>query len=175
MKLSFGPPLPIGYSSDAEYLDIQLDSPFEKGYLAKFNDNLPPGIMITMTRLIYSNVESLTKIINCASYLVEIPDTNDDMLTQIDSLMNSSSLIIKRTKNEEIKEVEVRPLIRELTCADRQINLLLGFAPDVYVRPAEILVHGLGMDERLVQALIFRRTGQYMLQGIHKVEPLDLV
>ena len=175
MKLSFGPPLPIGYSSDAEYLDIQLDSPFEKGYLAKFNDSLPPGIMITMTRLIYSNVESLTKIINCATYLVDIPDQDDDISAKIDSLMDSSSLIIKRMKNEEIKEVEVRPLIHELSYTNNQLNLLLGFAPDVYVRPAEILVHGLGMDERLVQALIFRRAGQYMLQGIHKVEPMDLV
>jgi radical SAM-linked protein len=175
MKLSFGPPLPIGYSSEAEYLDIQLDSPFEKNYLAKFNSVLPPGMMITTTRLIYSNVESLTKVINCATYTIDISGMPAIEASKINELLSSSSLIVKRIKNEEIKEVEVRPLIRELSVADEQINMLLGFAPDVYVRPAEILVYGLGLDERLVQTLIFKRTGQFMLQGIHKVEPMDLV
>lgn len=175
MKLSFGPPLPIGYTSDAEYLDIQLDSPFDKGYLPRLNDCLPEGIEIVSSKLIYANVESLSKIINSATYSVELDAPDDHFESKIAELITSKKLNVKRIKKDQEKHLEVRQYLHELNYDQGRLDMLLGFTPEGYLRPSEVLIFGMGIPEQSVLPLIFKRTGQYLLQGVHKVDPFDLV
>ncbi|MCD6161734.1 MAG: TIGR03960 family B12-binding radical SAM protein [candidate division Zixibacteria bacterium] len=175
MKMSFGPPLAMGYMSEAEYLDIQLDSPFEKNHLSKLSENLPPGIEITATKLIFTKTDSLTKIINCASYRIDFENGGDDIREKIDNLQENKELIVVRTKNDESKEHSVGSFLHELSYTDGVFEMLLGFMPGGYIKPNEVLIYGLGFSMRDSQSLVYNRTGQYYLRGVHKIEPLDLV
>lgn len=175
MKLSFGPPLAVGYISEAEYLDIQLDSPFEKKCLATLNDNLPPGLQITASKLIFSKTESLSKIINCASYRVEISDIGEDLQTRIDSLLKSREIKVTRIKNGETKELSAGRFLHDLTYNDSVFEMFLGFTAEGYLRPSEVLIFGLGFSPWQALSLIYKRTGQFLYRGVHKVEPFDMV
>ena len=175
MKLAFGPPLPIGYSSDAEYMDIQFDSPFEKNHLARFVNGLPPGVQIATTKLSFSQADSLTKIINSASYQVDLGVISDDIRLKIDRLSNSNELIVIRSKKEELKEYSVRQYLYNLALDGSKLEMLLGVTPDGYLRPDEVIAFGLGYSADEAKALIYHRTGQYFMQGVHKVDPFDLI
>jgi len=175
MKLSFGPPLPIGYFSEAEYLDMQFDSPFEKNHLTRFINNLPPGVRIAATKLAFSQVDSLTKIINSVSYQVDLGTVPDNITRKIDQLSGNNEIIVARFKKEETKEYSVGQFLYNLTLNDNKLEMLLGVTPDGYLRPDEVMVFGLGYSSDEAKALIYHRTGQYFRQGVHQVDPFDLI
>lgn len=175
MKLSFGPPLAVGYISKAEYLDIQFDSPLEKKYLVNLNENLPPGLQITASKIIYSKTESLAKMINCVSFRVEINNTDEDLQHRIDSLLKNKKIIVTRIKNKETIELSVGQFLYDLVYKDDVFEMFLGFTPGGYIRPSEVLIFGLGFSPMQALPLIYERTGQFLCQGVHRVEPLDLV
>jgi radical SAM-linked protein len=175
MKLSFGPPLAVGYISEAEYLDIQLDSPFEKKSLAALNDNLPPGLQITASKLIFSKTESLSKIINCASYLVETGDIGEDLQTRIEGLLKNREITVTRIRNGKTEELSAGRFLHDLTYNDSAFEMLLGFTSEGNLRPSEVLIFGLGFSPSQALPLIYKRTGQFLYQGVHKIDPLDMV
>jgi len=175
MKLSFGPPLAMGCISEAEYMDIQFDSPFEKYYLARFNESLPPGLNVTASKLIFTKTDSLVKIINCASYQIKFENNERNIQKKINNLLERKEITVTRIKKEEPKEFSVGQFLHQLTFNDGVFEMLLGFTPDGYLRPGEVMIFGLGFSVSESQSLIYNRTGQYFLQGVHKVEPLDLV
>ncbi|MCP4582745.1 MAG: TIGR03960 family B12-binding radical SAM protein [candidate division Zixibacteria bacterium] len=175
MKLSFGPPLPLGFSSEAEYLDIQLDSPFERSHLARLGNCLPPGVNIIATKLAFSKIDSITKVINCASYTVNVGQITEETRTKIDNLVASKELTVTRTKKEEQRELQVGQFLYELSFNDGLLEMFLGFTPDGYLRPNEVLKFGLGYSEEETLSFIYNRSGQFLLQGVHKVDPFDLV
>lgn len=175
MKLSFGPPLPIGYCSLAEYLDIQLDSPFEKNHLTNLNNNLPEGMEVISSKLIFSRVDSLTKLVNSTGYEAFLSTAPESIGQKIRDLLQNKQLSVIRTKNDEHKEYAVGRYVHELSFENGCIKMLLGLTPEGYVRPSEVLEFGLGIPRDEVMATIFERTGLYFLQGVHKIEPFDLV
>ncbi len=86
-KISFGPPLPLGISSNSEYLDLKLKEAVNLGELKeKINQVSPLGLKIIKAREIPLNSESLTKIIDSAAYLI----------------------ILKRKLNKDLEEVSKR-------------------------------------------------------------------
>ncbi len=175
MKLAFGPPLPLGFSSEAEYLDIQLDTSFEKWHLQKLNDCLPKGVTINGSKLVYSKVESLSKSINCAQYRIKINSGIPEIESKIENLLSSREITVTRVKKEQEKQIEVGHLLHDLSYSDGVIEMLLGVTPDGYVRPGEIIVFGLGLSPEESMKLVYHRAGQYFLQGVRKAEPFDLV
>jgi hypothetical protein len=136
---------------------------------------MPSGIEILATKLIYSKVESLTKLINCALYSVELESLPENAEKKINELLNTRELSVVRIKGEEKKQIEVGHLIHDLNIEDHHLNMLLGVSPDGYIRPAEVLTFGLGMNEIDVQMLVFHRVGQYRIQGVRKADPFDMV
>jgi radical SAM-linked protein len=174
MKLSFGPPLPLGYVSEAEYLDMQLESPFEKNHLVKFGESLPPGIEVVSSRLMLTKGDSLTKLINAALYEIELDNTPADLKTRIARILESKQLEVVRKKETETRQISAGHLVIELALENNRLKMLLAVTPDGYVRPAEVMIFGLGYSEFEATGLIYRRVGQYHIQGVHKVDPLEL-
>lgn len=72
-RIAFGPPLPLGFVSEAEYLDIQLTEPFSNGHLSTLNKSLPQGFRILEGKTIFTKAESLSSAVNAALYKMELP------------------------------------------------------------------------------------------------------
>jgi len=174
MKLSFGPPLAIGYNSESEYLDIQLDSPFENRYLSNLSDTLPRGLQIQAYKLTMTGAESLTKVINSASYRVAI-GLNENQKLQAGNLLGNSEIEITRIKKDVEKKFWLNDFLHEINSTDDGLEMLLKFSSGGFIRPNEVLTFGLGIDIDTALACVYNRTGQYKISGIHKVDPLDMV
>jgi len=107
-KLSFGPPLPLGFSSECEYLDIYLER-WTNPLVVKerLNDILPPGIEITEAVNVFLAKASLTAEIRTAAYTTK---ALGDLKEHIKEILASHEITARRKD----KELNIRPMIKEI-------------------------------------------------------------
>uniref|UniRef100_A0A7C4CBU3 TIGR03960 family B12-binding radical SAM protein n=1 Tax=candidate division WOR-3 bacterium TaxID=2052148 RepID=A0A7C4CBU3_UNCW3 len=71
--LSFGPPLPVGLTSEGEYLDIFTTRQYSGNIVRDLGPFLPRGLRILAARPVAAMSPSLGRIVNLASYEVTTP------------------------------------------------------------------------------------------------------
>jgi radical SAM family uncharacterized protein/radical SAM-linked protein len=178
-KIAFGPPLPLGYVSEAEYLDIQLNEPYTSTVFSKLNQALPPGFMFLDGRTILGKSDSLSSILNLAFYEVNLDIPPERVEELIRATMESESLLAKRISKEKIKEVDLKRLILKLECQSQKGKILLkmhlALGTDGYARPEEVLVHGFGLEQKKVAGMLFKRTGLFVRRGDRILTPMETI
>jgi len=178
-RVAFGPPLPLGFVSDSEYLDMQLEEPYSPVFLDRLNRTLPPGFEIVEAKNIFSKTQSLSSVVNCASYSVNLPLSPDETELSIKSILEKKNLVVKRTTKKEEKEVDIRYNIFKLeprgAVDGTRLDLLLRLETLDYARPDEILRFGFGLDETLILSLLFRREGLHIRRGEKLLTPIDVI
>ncbi len=70
--LSFGPPLPVGLTSDGEYVDVYLSYHYSGNVVRDLGAFLPRGLKIVGARLVPNSAPSLGEIINLGRYEVRV-------------------------------------------------------------------------------------------------------
>jgi len=76
-KVSFGPPLPLGMTSRAEYLDIQLEKPTGGDIGAVLGSQANTGISILAAKPVFKDVQSLSSLIDALEYRVTFEGNAD--------------------------------------------------------------------------------------------------
>lgn len=164
MKLSFGPPLPLGFTSEAEYFDISLDRPFQLEMAAALGRTLPEGYHIIMAKSVMSAKESLSGKLNRAVYEVPV-EANPEYQHRMESLLERNSVEITRVSKEESRRVEIRPAIFRLEFIPQcsfdprkaAIFMELGVGTAGYARPQEVILESGIADEFLLPSLAIHR------------------
>lgn len=178
-KVAWGPPLPLGFVSDEEYLDIQLSEPYTSAVLYRLNQALPSGFKFLEGRPILGKSDSLSSIINLAYYEVGLSFPLDQTEKLIESTLEKKNLWVKRISKQQVKEVDIKRHIPKLECepTDDQVVLKmhLGLGSDGYARPEEILVYGFGLEEKKVAGLLFKRTGLFIMKNKQTLTPMEVV
>ena len=178
-KVAFGPPLPLGFISDSEYLDLQLDQPYSPVLSNKLDQALPPGFKILEIKNILSKTQSLSSIINCAFYLVYLPITFDEVEHKVKLILESKNLVVKRTTKKEEKDIDIRynifKLQPERTEPGTNLRMLLRLEAIDYARPEEILKFGFGLDQEEVLALLIKRESLLIRNGENYLSPMDVL
>ncbi len=179
-RVSFGPPLPIGFISEAEYLDMQLETPFREEFLAKLNSSLPDGFKFLEAKTVLGKTVSLSESINLAGYAVELPYPQDTIQTQINSLLEKKSLIVTRVKKDSNAELDIRPYIvaleaEKISPEKTNLKMQLILTPLGYARPQEVLSYGWGLAEKEILRLLIKRTGLYCKKDEQLLSPMELV
>ena len=141
MKLSFGPPLPLGYTSLAELVEITLDTtclPYMVQNLARV---FPPGMNIIETRVVVPKKQSLAALLNRVQYSVALDNLSEpsEMESKCRDIMTSPQLVVSREGKKGITEVDIRPGVYGLEIIDDKLIMTLGLGQGHYVRPTEIL------------------------------------
>jgi radical SAM-linked protein len=175
IKISFGQPLPLGYTSDAEYFDLQLSQPFREDIIMRMKKAFPYGLEIMGFKQFFANVSSLSKQLNLARY--EIPPISGIVYDTeiISDLLAGKNLIIKRIKNETEIEINVGSFIDDIRSIGEKLQIDVYQMPDGHVKPEEILIFGLGIKSELIKSLHIHRKNQFYKSGMRLIEPLDLV
>jgi len=178
-KVAFGPPLPLGFISDAEYLDIQLSEPYNFSILDRLNRALPSGFKFLEGKPILGKSDSLSSIINLAFYEVKLKIPLDQTQKLIESILEKKSLWVKRISKQQVKEIDIGRHILRLECEPFEdqvvLKMHLGLGNDGYARPGEILVYGFGLEERKVAGLLFKRTGLFIKKNEQILTPMEMV
>ncbi|UCD94187.1 MAG: TIGR03960 family B12-binding radical SAM protein [Candidatus Zixiibacteriota bacterium] len=164
MKLSFGPPLQLGYTSEAEYFDLALDRPFQPEMAERLAGALPGGYYMVRAISIVDKKVSLSSRLNRAVYEVNV-GRNGDYQTLLDKLLSRDKVEIERTTKTETKCVDIRPAIYVLEYLEEgadapgsaAICMELGVGSAGYARPSEVLTAAGIADEDSLPGCEFHR------------------
>lgn len=177
-RLSLGPPLTLGFTSEAEYLDLQLDSPFADAMIQNLNESLPRGFTVLEGRPLMGKSPSLTSVINLASYVVDLPAGHTVTNDRIAEVIAAESLIIKRQRADSEKEVDIRPAIVNLELrgvAERdQLFMELAMGNLGFARPDEVLSNCFDFQPEMVPGLPVHRSELLIWQGGRRQTPFEV-
>lgn len=177
MKLSFGPPLPLGFTSEAEYVDITLDVNLMPYMIDNLRRKLPEGITIEDARVVLGKNASLSSMLNRVVYSVAASCWDDCSLLQqgIESLLASSELLFERKGKETSKTVDLRPAIFECRIDNERVLMQLGIGDGGYARPDEVaalLPQGLRYPP---QGMPFHRHEMFRMEPDgRRIDPMDI-
>jgi len=177
MRLSLGPPLPLGFTSEAEYIDITLESNLQSHMIDALRGQLPEGIDIIDARVALGKKASLNSMLNRAEYTLPLPVwlSRDQLEDAAAELLVTEHLECKRGSADKLKTVDIRPALYELTIEDDQLILLLGLGEGGYAKPTEVVSF---LKEQLTmpfKALPFHRRTMYRIDDFdNRIEAMDL-
>jgi len=162
-KISAGPPLALGWTSDSEWIDVELagDWPQERlaGLLDDLNARCARGIEFLKAAAMPPKSASLVAAIEKSSYLARFPcppfETSLGMLTEAsEAFLAAASFVITRERRKRRREVDIRPLVDELAVvANDEVVLRVTTASDQSVKPTEVLAAALDMEQRMVSLI----------------------
>ena len=164
MKMSFSPPLSIGYISEAEYLDLILERPFNQEMIERLKEELPDDFFIVATGVILNTKISLSGKLNRVEYQVKV-EPNEQIPGKIDKFMAEEKVEISRISKGQEKIVDIRAAIYkldyELINVDNVeiglINMELGIGTGGYAKPAEVIEKAQITEPDKIPGLVFLR------------------
>lgn len=118
-QISFGLPLSVGVTGEAEYVDFEMEKivPAEE-FGKRLNNNLPKGFKIIHAE--YVNTKgSLMAAIRVSSYRVAAANISkigkDTLNRYINLFMQKEHIIIEKKTKDTLKEIDIRPYIYSMT------------------------------------------------------------
>jgi len=159
-KVSFGPALPVGTESVAEFLIMDLPAPLgdPAAALARLNDKLPPGLTVTAITPQQggppADIES--------TYTMTLPrPLTDDELLRLQAFANCAAYQVEKRRKGKQQTVDIRPLVVALhqSGPDRIELRLLSLSGRPGIKPVEALQAILGLDPATALGLTILKTG----------------
>ncbi len=140
MKISYGPPLPLGFTSEAEVLDIVLDANLLPYMVEDIRRILPDGITMYEAKMVLGQGGSLSALINRVEYVVPTACWTDtqSLQKQIGELLTRADVKYQRESKDGHKEVDLRPAIGGIEILGDQMVMSLGVGESGYARPNEV-------------------------------------
>lgn len=164
MKMSFSPPLSIGYTSESEYLDLILDRPFHLDMGERLKEELPDDFFIVSTGMILNTKISLSGKLNRVEYQVKV-EPNEDIQSKIGIFMAQEKVEISRTSKGIERIIDIRPAIYKMSYEIKKVDnaetgtiyMELGIGTGGYAKPPEVIEMANIMDKHDIPALEFLR------------------
>ncbi len=174
-KMSAGPALALGWTSEAEWIDVELAGTWLEQRLTDLlhdlNTHVAPGITFTVAAAMPPKVESLVTGIELSTYVARFPhpsfDTSLGMLTQASAaFMAAPSVVIVRERKGRRREIDIRPLVHEFAVvAGDEVVLRLTTASEQSVKPSEVLWAALDPDRGLVPLIKIHKLEATLASG----------
>ena len=162
-RINLASALPLGFTSQAELVDVWLEEELSLDQVAKaLQRAIPPGIQITEIQSVEERLPSLQSSLESSEFVVTFLDEQPDLQAQVQRLLEADSL--PRTRCN--KPYDLRPLIEALevlpasTEENTRLSMLLSARDGATGRPEEVLdCMGLPVEDCRVHrtALFFDR------------------
>ncbi|MEN8173257.1 MAG: TIGR03936 family radical SAM-associated protein [Chloroflexota bacterium] len=147
-KINLAAPLPLGYTSIGEMIDIWLDEHFTLETLkSRISAALPPGLKITALSEGEIYGPKLPSLVEGAIYTITLIENIRDLKARVDTFLSKDSIIRERRK----KNYDLRPLVHSLSIPidnanqEQRLSVELSAKPGATGRPDEVL-YALGLD-----------------------------
>lgn len=138
-KINIGAALPLGCTSAADLIDIQLTQEVESAELTeRLASAAPPGLTISEIHSVADGSPKLQKLINSSDYVVPVPDQDrDELQARVQALLAAEELPRVRRG----KKYDLRPLIEDFILADPlELQLRMAARSGATGRPDEVLL-----------------------------------
>ncbi|NLY92171.1 MAG: DUF2344 domain-containing protein [Firmicutes bacterium] len=144
-QLAFGPPLPLGVESEAEYFDLELTVALSAEEVAQaLKQNLPPGLDVLTVHQLAPKAPSLMAQVTSIDYRFilsrKTPWSDNQVAEWFGALWSRSELpVTKKTPTGE-KKVDLRPLWHDYKLDFQNDGLIsfrvqVAFGPGGTIRP----------------------------------------
>ena len=146
-RVSFSPALPVGVESEVEYFDVKLTSPLKniQEIVNRLSSELPEGMEVFSLVLAGKSEPGALLI----AYEVGLPDLlTSEQLDHINRFLAQESCIIERVRKKKKKELDIRPLVKNISAEGCQLHFELVSIPSkAGVSPREILQHAAVLED----------------------------
>ena len=189
LKMSFGPPLPLGYRSRAEVFDLEFSRPPGVDLSERLNAVLPEGLEVLRFRPILFKTPSLMSQLEGATYRVRFPhaltaeagiaseDLAPLLAQRVAGLMARDHVVVRRRGEGSSREFDARPSIVAIEMGSEDLAPVLDghlrFTPRAAVRPEELLAELL--PEADCRSADVERTALWAEVEGRRVNPLELL
>jgi radical SAM-linked protein len=175
-KLSAGPPLALGWTSEAEWIDVELAGDWSEedrlaGLVDLLNASSAPGITFQSAAVMPPSTGSLVAEIVESAYRASFPSppfaySAGELDQAVQRFLAAPEVVVQRTRKRRTQEVDIRPLVHDLwTTEDGCIGLRLATASSGSVKPTEVLQAALGLDQALVPLIRIHKFAATVLAG----------
>ncbi len=151
-KIAFGPALGVGITSEAEYIDIELEETIEpKRFIQALNAAFPRGLSISKCMYLSKGQKNIMSICEGARYLFKFSNgniNNEEMkktiMSGLDEIIKKEEIFVTRNTKKGHRKINIRPLIYGIEnivigTAGLEIEVLLSAGNKGSVRSEEIL------------------------------------
>jgi len=105
----------------------------------ELNGKFPPGLKILEAKIISPKEDSLMAVVQAVEYTATLSDNKSRLENKIKELLASEKIIVKRKRKEKIKEIDIRPMIIELSLDRGTLRMLVQSNSEGTTKPDEIL------------------------------------
>lgn len=176
-KLSFGPSLATGLTSDAEYVDVQfIPNGQELDLTDMLTPQLPKGVDILGVNYSDKKSPALASLANRADFEIHLNGKTNkiELEDRIQTILSQQELTIERKKKKQSRTIDVRPYIDSLEATDRGILARTKMDNGKSIRADELLSLLFPHNESLQQTTRVHRAALWVQQGDQLVAPMDL-
>ncbi len=189
IKMSFGPPLPLGYRSRAEVFDLEFSRPPAVDLAERLDAVLPEGLSLISFRPILFKTPSLMSQLEGASYRVRFPRSflaqadvaPERLLDALDertrALLARDVVVVRRESEDKVREFDARPSMAALHANDDEkpavLDLLLRFTQRAQARPDDVV--GLLFPSTDPRTVDVERTELWAVLGEDRLDPMQLL
>jgi len=189
IKMSFGPPLPLGFRSRAEVFDLELSRPPGVDLAERLNAVLPDGVSVIAFRPILYKNPSLMSQLEGASYRVRFPGSylaeagiapgrlRSELHDRVSRLLAQEVVLVRRVSEDKAREFDAKPSIAAMHASGDEppavLDLHLRFTLRAAARPDDLL--GLLVPEADPRTVDVERTALWTERGGERLEPLRLL
>lgn len=141
-KMSFASALPVGITSEAEYVDLQMQHQIvTTKVISSLNDMLPEGFSVKAAALLPSKYQALMSIVAAARYQLTIFESSQDLASKIVRILAADELVVTVKHKKKLKQKDIRSLIYCLQYDSKMNCVLLECASGINgnLRPMDIL------------------------------------
>ncbi|MDD5686834.1 MAG: TIGR03936 family radical SAM-associated protein [Elusimicrobia bacterium] len=159
LKIAFGPPLSVGYTSTCEIFDMEMVSrvipeEVKKSLLL----SMPSSLGILAVTSVPVAAKSMELSMNVAKYSVKWLTTSENMIpVRIKDFFELKELLVERLTDKNKREIDVRPLVIDIKNIDGKIEMLVRFGPRKTVKPDMIIQKIFNLNDSERSALIINR------------------
>jgi radical SAM family uncharacterized protein/radical SAM-linked protein len=157
-KISFGPALPVGTESLAEFFIMDLPAPLGNpaSIIDRLNAKIAPGLKVTKVELHTGKVPQTIRI----AYNLTLPGAITDVeRVRAEDFIKSDIFLVSKTRKGKTKEIDIRPLIKAFSITSSEMVQLemISASAQPGIKPLEALTEILGLDkERSLQTRILK-------------------
>ena len=158
-RVSFGPPLPLGFTGASEYLDVELVSAPEADPVEELNLLLPPGVRILEWKRLEPGTTSLSASCTVARYRASFPEhlmtqaglaaetIRERLASAVLRFDPAARVTVSREGSPKQREVTLGAAIQELSVLDGQLpglEMVLSLSGPDTLRPDDAAAALLG-------------------------------
>lgn len=159
-KVSFGPAMPVGTQSLAEYFVMDLPAPLDnlKEVKERLNKQMPPGLAVQ--DIVLSSAKVPQEMVS--SYRITLhPALSSEDKKLMENFLSTDSFTVKRVRKGKVTEIDFRPLVVSLDFIDGDtVSLeLISKASQAGIKPLEAIAAILQKEQGEFLASIVIKTG----------------